>query len=620
VSAGRRGPDLPALVLAALAALAAAIISHVVFGRIPHVQDSIAQLFQGRIFADGRLWAPAPPFRECFDYTHMLIDRGRWYSQYPPGHALLLVPGIWLGVPWLTNPLLGGVSIYGTFLLGRALFGRAAGRLAAVLGLLSPFLLLMAAEFMAHVSALAALTYFLVFLVRALRPAEDPADPRQAAGRRRDGMLAGACLLLGVLIRPFTAFAVAVPAFLYALWLLRRDRGGMPALVWTAAGGAAGVVLLGLYNWGTTGDPLVTGYVRLYGPSHGIGFGRGSWGPPHTLERGLRHAAANLQSLNGRLFEWPVTSLVPLLLALLPARWLQAGKRGAAPSRARGVASVAPHSRARGASIAGPHSGPRGASIAEPHSSAQGAAIARSQGGPRASSLLPGAAYFLAAIPVSLLAAYVFYWYHDLCFGPRYLYEALAPLLVLSAVGLLRLSGAVAAWMRVPERGPLVLALLLAVLSGAAFGVGWPALFRPPAWAEGAPPGSGPRFGSYFQYYSRQYWGVSPYLGEEVARRVPDRALVLVRLLEPEPETAMARFLAFGSAFARMEPDLRTARVIYAREMGPLSGKLAAILPDRSIYRYTGTIVEGKIELLRGPIGGQAQPSPAQAPRPGRGE
>jgi len=191
---------------------------------------------------------------------------------------------------------------------------------------------------------------------------------------------------------------------------------------------------------------------------------------------------------------------------------------------------------------------------------------------------------------------------------------------VLSAVGLLRLSGAVAAWMRVPERGPLVLALLLAVLSGAAFGVGWPALFRPPAWAEGAPPGSGPRFGSYFQYYSRQYWGVSPYLGEEVARRVPDRALVLVRLLEPEPETAMARFLAFGSAFARMEPDLRTARVIYAREMGPLSGKLAAILPDRSIYRYTGTIVEGKIELLRGPIGGQAQPSPAQAPRPGRGE
>ena len=60
---------------------------------------------------------PSPPFREFFDYAHMIND-GRWYCQYPPGHSLLLVPGVWLGVPWLVNPILGGLSVYGVFLLG----------------------------------------------------------------------------------------------------------------------------------------------------------------------------------------------------------------------------------------------------------------------------------------------------------------------------------------------------------------------------------------------------------------------------------------------------------------------------------------------------------------------
>jgi hypothetical protein len=64
--------------------LATLFMSHFVFDQIPHVQDSIAQLFQAKIFASGRLYATSHPLREFFDYTHM-INNGKWYSQYPPG-------------------------------------------------------------------------------------------------------------------------------------------------------------------------------------------------------------------------------------------------------------------------------------------------------------------------------------------------------------------------------------------------------------------------------------------------------------------------------------------------------------------------------------------------------
>ena len=145
-----------ALAAGGVTTVVAAILSAVVFGRIPHVQDSIAQLFQARIFAGGRLWAPAPPLPDFFGAAHMILRDGRWFSQYPPGHALLLVPGVWLGVPWLVNPVLGGLAVSGIYFLARELFDRATARVSALLAVLSPFLLLMSAEFMSHAGALAA--------------------------------------------------------------------------------------------------------------------------------------------------------------------------------------------------------------------------------------------------------------------------------------------------------------------------------------------------------------------------------------------------------------------------------------------------------------------------------
>ncbi len=549
VSPRARADRLWALAAGAITTVAAAVISTVVFGRIPHVQDSIAQLFQARILAGGHLWAPAPPLPEFFAAAHTVIRDGRWFAQYPPGHSLLLVPGVWLGVPWLVNPLLGGLAVIGVYFLALELFDRATARASAALGALSPFLLLMSAEFMAHAGALAALTFFLLFYVRAIR--------RRAL---RDGLSAGAALGLAILIRPYSALGVALPVMVHAAWRLYRERGALLRPLAGVAGGAvAGVALLLLYNWGTTGSPLRFGYIDLYGPSHGLGFGKGSWGPPHTLERGLRGAWRSLAALNGRLFEWPVSSLWPAALGvLLPARCL--------PARC----------------------------LPAPCLHGQRFPARRRVG--------------LALIPLSLLGVHVFYWYQDLCFGPRYVYEALAPILILSAVGLVAESRWIAArWrsQRAERAAMRIVVLVLALCFAIGGAVRWPRLFEAPAGVASLPAESPVRQGSYFRYFGRDFWGVGPYLGELVSAKVREPAIVFVRFREPQGDLLPIRHLSFGSAFAHQSPYLDRARVIYAHDRGAENAALMARYPHRKPFLYRGSLQSGALEVLaRPPSGG----------------
>ncbi len=512
------------------ATLLAVLISDQVFGRIPHVPDSIAQLFQARILAAGRLWWPAPPLMEFFEYAEMSLKDGRWYSQHPPGHPMLLVPGVWAGAPWIINPLLAGLTVAGACILARDLFGAAVARVTGLLSLLSPFFLIMAGEFVSHSGGLFAATWFLVFLFRAMR-----------TGRQSHGIAAGAFLCLAVLVRPYSALGVAAPFLLHAAWSVLRRGSLLPAGLWIAAGGAAGVILLGLYNWGTTGDPFLPGYAGLRGESHGPGFGSGSWGPPHTLARGLAAAGQSVVALNGRLFEWPVSSLWPLIPALIPA----------ATCRAMPLRLL----------------------------------------------LLSG--------PLCLLLLNIFCWHHDLSFGPRYLYESLAPVLILSALGLLTTGGWLArltcpagrGWMRI-----LPTVVLVLLLSGYAGAVRIPALFRMSPEAAASEPGTDPRMASYFQRFGREYWGVSPYLGELVEQQVRKPALVFTRFLEPEFPLPRMEHLWFGSAFARMEPDFRGAGVVYAKDLGDVNRRMADMFPRRSVYLYTGSMESGRLQLLRGPL------------------
>lgn len=274
------------------------LISFYAFDHMPHIQDSVAQVFQGKIFAEGLLTAPSPPLRDFFYYQHM-INNGQWYSQYPPGHAFLMMLGVLAGAPWLINPLLGSVTIVLLYFLGKELYGDAIGRLAAVLGLFSPFILFMSSEFMNHATVLFLFTLFLLFYARTVRLHSTVC-----------AIIAGACLGWIVNIRPLTAVSLALPFAVHACFLLwrrfRRYRKPFLALTLTAALFTA---MLLLFNQLTNGSPFLFGYQVLHGNEHLPGFGHAAWGEPHTLVRGIRNTLHNFVGLNKYLFEWPIPSL-----------------------------------------------------------------------------------------------------------------------------------------------------------------------------------------------------------------------------------------------------------------------------------------------------------------------
>jgi len=289
------------------------IISLEVFEHLPHVQDSIAQLFHGKIFAAGALTAPAPP-AEFFEFLHVIINDGKWYSQYPPGHSILLAAGILMGTPWVINPFFGAMTIIAAYALAREIFGETVARVTVLLTFLSPFLLFMNSEFMNHTTALFFFTVFVLFLARGLR-----------TGLFIHGALAGAALGWLANIRPYSAPALTLPFLIIAVTHLVRHgtRLKRAAVGFTAFFGLF-IALLLVFNWLTNGSPWLFGFQVLWGDQVQPGFGHSAWGEPHTPLRGLHQTLSNLNGINKYLFELPIPSLllvIPVFLSGSYTKW-----------------------------------------------------------------------------------------------------------------------------------------------------------------------------------------------------------------------------------------------------------------------------------------------------------
>jgi hypothetical protein len=82
----------------------------------PIVHDEASYLFQAQTFALGRLANPSPVIPVFFEQFHVLVAP-TFASKYPPGMALLMVPGVWLGLPALGPVLLAGISAVFMYLL-----------------------------------------------------------------------------------------------------------------------------------------------------------------------------------------------------------------------------------------------------------------------------------------------------------------------------------------------------------------------------------------------------------------------------------------------------------------------------------------------------------------------
>ncbi len=288
-----------------------AVAIWVLAGR-PLLIDEIGHIFQARIFAQGRLWLEPPRYPEFFSALHVIDFGGKYYTHFPPGGPLIMLPAVVLGVSWIVGPLFGAVSTVVFWGLVRQVESRptiAFG--AAVLFAFAPFVAFMSGSHMNHVPVLTLLLVAMYALARQTR--DDEGRPGWAG-------LCGAALGLSATIRPLDAIAFALPAGLWMLWRTVRRPSRIGELV--AAGVAIAIPIAGVlwYNAQTTGSPLLFPYELLWGKSHGLGFHPSPWGEAHTPARGLELINLYFLRLQSNLFELPAPSLLAPIVALAATR------------------------------------------------------------------------------------------------------------------------------------------------------------------------------------------------------------------------------------------------------------------------------------------------------------
>ncbi len=299
----------------------AAVINCGILDRVPHIPDSVAYLFQAKYFSAGHLYLPSPPDYESFLLDQSVFNDGaKWYGFGFPGWPAILAIGVLLKVPWLVNPILGGLTVILAYALVVRLYNRTMANMVVLLLALSPWFLLMSSSFMAH-------TLLLVLMLSALLAMEKA----KTSGRGLWGCIVGVFLGALFLTRPFEGLLIGVFVGLRALGL------GGPRLTSQAIAGLVVATLLvsGLlfgYNYKLTGDPMKTPFEKCMDARFSPGTDRLGFGPdvgrhdiwPHVDPLPghgpvdiVINANMNFYKCNFELFGWSFGSLIFVVLFLL---------------------------------------------------------------------------------------------------------------------------------------------------------------------------------------------------------------------------------------------------------------------------------------------------------------
>ena len=233
------------------------------FGEPGVIHDERAYLLQAEIFARGRWTASPPPIAAFFEQMHVFVEPAV-FAKYPPAHAMMLVPGIWLGMPGLMPALLAGIAGALTFWLARRLSNAWTALLTWMLWTTAPLTLVWATSYLSEstttVMWLAAAAATVLWL---------------ESGKQIHLLGVAAALAWGFEARPLTMVALAAPLGFVILRKLIEigtfRRAAVPLL--------AGIALLGVglvWNQQTLGDwrtDPYSLYSRTYFPFDKPGFG-----------------------------------------------------------------------------------------------------------------------------------------------------------------------------------------------------------------------------------------------------------------------------------------------------------------------------------------------------------
>jgi hypothetical protein len=320
---------LPWAVALWVAAIAAAA-NYFVLEHLPHIDDSVSNLYHAKYFAAGHLYLPAPPDFESFRMDLTVVRDGKWFGYAFPGWPAVLALGVLVGVPWLVNPLLGGALILLAHAWVRHRYDRGTANLSVLILVASSWLIFTSAEMLGH--PLTA-TLALLALVAFDRATEE-------RGRWLGwSILAGASVGGVLLTRAFDGILVAGAIGLLSLLdgsLLRAWK----AIFITAAVTAVVAALIFPYNQAVTGKATYPAHVAWadehYGPGIDVlGFGPnvgiGTWPnldplPGHGPADVVLNWNKNFFMVNVDLFGWATGSLLFVWLVFALRRWHRADR------------------------------------------------------------------------------------------------------------------------------------------------------------------------------------------------------------------------------------------------------------------------------------------------------
>jgi len=169
--------------------------------------------------------------------------------------------------------------------------------------------------------------------------------------------------------------------------------------------------------------------------------------------------------------------------------------------------------------------------------------------------------YLFLISSIALIVGYAFYFYQDLCFGPRNLYSLVPFVVIFTVRGFLELPK----WLE--EKGferrkvnaTLYFLLFTCILYTVSFSI--PALIKK---------------------YSNDYWWITDKIHKEVTKQGITNAIVFIDVWHP-PGINQPNLIPYGSGFQFNSPDL-SDDVIYAMDLREKNSALMKAFPQRNYY------------------------------------
>jgi len=259
--------------------------------------DERAYLVQARLLAHFSWTAPPPPLSIFFEMPHLFVEP-RIFARYPPGHAPLLVPGIWLGFTGLVPVLLAGLTGALIYAIGRRLAGVTIALGAWALWTVSPETLDWHSSYLSETTT--SVLWLSVLLALMTWRAQE-----------RGWLLAaivGGVAWMGI-TRPVTGIALGIPIAVVVIVTAWQRRS---LLGWkrSAVIGAVICAIVPYWSWTTIGSPTRLPYAEYsawYFPFDMPGFVRDTSPPLRELPPDFEALASSAR----RGYEGHVPSAIP---------------------------------------------------------------------------------------------------------------------------------------------------------------------------------------------------------------------------------------------------------------------------------------------------------------------